>query len=480
MQQTKDNKLSEINNYCKTYSIITENLKSLLGVFDLRYINTLFSRSKVRGVDGKNIFPILFLIRFLDFENVSQLMHSGLSEKLGCKKDVFYDFMKNPRIDWRKVVFLFAKQALKIIREKSEDDGKRQPRCLIVDDSLLIKTGKKIEMIGKVHDHVSHRFHLGMKMLTLGYSDGKGFLPLDFSLHHEPGKKGNRGLNKKELEAQFSKEREEGAPGRERELEMSKDKISMALEMMAHDIGKIDYVLADSWFICEKFIKEIKSFGKGIEVIGLMKSNRKVKIGDRNYRADTVPEVKRKDAKYSSKLKCHYISLPMSYKGIEMRGYWIRMKGQKNWCLLISTDQKDSFLKAMRTYQIRWSIEVFFRDCKQNLNLGGCQSKDLDAQIADISIVLMNYTVLALKKRFEDYETLGEIFRGFKEMMLKKTLVQKIWSLLIGLFDSVFAEFGIDWNAFIRIFIIKRNHILEEIEKNFSELFSSPMQLAEN
>lgn len=211
---------------------------------------------------------------------------------------------------------LFSKQALKVIRGNSGDSGKQGPRCLIVDDSLLQKSGKRIELMGKVYDHASHSYQLGMKMLTLGHSDGKCFLPLDFSLHHEPGKKKNKGLKKTELKAQFSKKRNGGVPGRERELEMGRDKISTALEMIARAVGKlgkVDYVLAGSWFICEKFIKKVRSFKKGIEVIGLIKTNRNVRIGGRNYRAANIPEVKRRQIKYCRKFKCHYISLEMSY-----------------------------------------------------------------------------------------------------------------------------------------------------------------------
>ena len=80
----------------------------------------------------------------------------------------------------------------------------------------------------------------------------------------------------------------------------------------------------------------------------------------------------------------------------------------------------------MKQYQIRWSIEVFFKDCKQNLHLNSCQSTDFDANIAHISIVFMNYMILSLRKRIDDYETLGGIFREIKEQMLERILLQQI------------------------------------------------------
>jgi RNAse (barnase) inhibitor barstar len=217
---------------------------------------------------------------------------------------------------------------------------------------------------------------------------------------------------------------------------------------------------------------EIKNFNKQVNVIGLMKMNRMVTIGNKNYKASDIPDIKRKNIKYSNKLKCHYITQKIGYKNIGMRAYWIKIKGQNNWCLLVSTNEKLTFIKAMEYYQIRWGIEVFFKDCKQNLKLGDCQSKDFDAHIASISIVFMNYMVLALKKRFEDYETLGILFRNFKDMMLQRTLIQRIWAIIIELFDSVLIQFGVNWEEFMQCLIQNKDQIMEQFYKTFENLFS--------
>ncbi|MFA7615537.1 MAG: transposase [Weeksellaceae bacterium] len=372
----------------------------------------------------------------------------------------FYDFLNNPRINWRRIFGLFFKQVYTIIQKKSADEDSTQKGFLILDDSLMEKTGKTIELIGKVFDYSTHAYRLGMKTLTLGYSDGKSFLPMDFSIHNEPGNTGKRGLKEKDLKNQFTKQRDAKSPGYRRESEVSQDKISTSLQMINRCLNKwlkVDYVLVDTWFVCERFITGVKDIDKKLNVIGMMKSNRMVVIHEKTYKANSVPEVKRKNIHYSSKLKCHYIRLEMTCKGIEMTGYWVRMKGQNTWNLLISTDKKLTFLKAMKNYQIRWSIEVFFRDCKQNLGLQNCQSKDLDAHIATISIVFMNYLVLALKKRFEDYETLGILFRCVKEMILQQTIIQKIWIVILKLFGSVLGNFGIQWELFIRELIANQS-----------------------
>jgi len=479
MQRHKNTKsFSEIDSYCQDPSLLLNTFGHLLGQFDLRYINKLFSGAKKRGIAASKIFQTLFVLRFLDFSNVGQLMRSGVSKELSHKKDVFYGFLNNPNIPWRRITLLFFKQAYALVTKKT-DGGIGGPVFLVLDDTLLGKTGRRMEFIGKVFDHCTHTYQLGMKLLTLGLCDGKSFLPMDFSVHNEPGKAGNRGLKSKELKGQFSKTRKTGSAGLERASEVPVDKITIALQMIGRCLCKwlkADYVLADSWFICEKFLKGIQQIDKGLHVIGLMKANRIVKVGEKSYRADKIPELKRRKIQCSRKFKCSYISLEMVYRGIGMRGYWIKMNGQGKWSLLISTNVKLTFCKAMDYYKNRWSIEVFFKDCKQNIGLGSCQSTNFDAHIATISIVFMNYTVLALKKRFEEYETLGILFRSFKQMMLQQTIVQKIWNILIQLFNSVFTLMGVDWAKFISTLINKEEEILKSLNDTLMPLYSSDQQ----
>lgn len=479
MQHNKNTKsLSEVDPYCQNSSVIVGIFNQLLGKFDLRYINKLFSETKKRGIDGSKIFQTLFVFRFLDFSNVAQLMQSGFSKELSHQKDVLYDFLNNEKIRWRSIMLLFFKQVHNIINEKSEQDVDK-PKCLVLDDTLLGKTGKAMEFIGKVHDHCTHSYRLGMKMLALGYTDGKTFLPIDFSIHNEPGKTGKRGLKVKDLKAQFSKKRSPESAGYERALEVSVDKVTIALKMIKRCSKKwlkVDYVLADSWFICERFIKGILEINPKLHVLGLMKTNRNVTINEKNYKANTVPEIKRRNISRSRKFKCSYISLKIVYKGTEMRGYWIKMNGQNDWKLLVSSNDKLTFTKAMEIYTQRWSIEVFFRDCKQNLGLDTCKSVDFDAHVATISTVFMNYMVLALKKRFEDYETLGILFKDFKDIMLKQTIIQKVWGILIQLFDSVFTLMGIDWAKFISILINKQDEVLKTFNNALNLICPSEQQ----
>ena len=94
-------------------------------------------------------------------------------------------------------------------------------------------------------------------------------------------------------------------------------------------------------------------------------------------------------------------------------------------------------------YQIRWSIEVFFKEARQLLGLGNCQSNDFDAQIADTTITMTQHILLTLRYRFDHYESKGALFAGIKEGMISHRLNERLWGLfieLLKLIDTVFIE----------------------------------------
>ena len=483
MQRNKVKKsLSEINKYCSKSNLFINTFGDILKEFDLKYINSLLSKSKLKGENSAKIFQILFVLQYFDLKNIRRFYQSKKSQSIDCKKDVFYDFMKNAKIDWRTIMYLFVKQLFKLIENKSVTDSKqgKTPAFFIIDDSLLEKSGKKIEQIGKVYNHCNHVYSIGLKLLTLGFWDGKSFVPLDFSIHNEPGKTGKRGLRKKDIDCQFSKERPLGSAGYKRVQEVGIDKINMAINLISNALKRkisANYVLADSWFISEPFLTGVKSLSNSIDIIGLMKTNRIVEIKGQKYKASSIPDLKRKEIHYCKAFKCHYISLEIAFKNVKMKGFWVKMNGQDNWKLLISTDTKLSFINAMRYYQVRWSIEVFFKDCKQNLGINNCQSTDLDAYFAHFTIVMMNYMVLSLRKRFEDYESLGELFRHTKELLLESTLVEKIWEIIVELYVKIFSELGVDLDFFIKK-MIEIKESIEEYMKNTLEILSLTNQRA--
>ncbi|MGK0315087.1 MAG: hypothetical protein ACI86M_001315 [Saprospiraceae bacterium] len=128
----------------------------------------------------------------------------------------------------------------------------------------------------------------------------------------------------------------------------------------------------------------------------------------------------------------------------------MRMNGQSTWKYLVTTDMTLSFIKTMKLYQIMWTIEVFFKDAKQHLNLQGCQSNDFDAHISHYSLVCMEFTALSLIKRIEGYETIGNLLLNLKDSLIQQTILKKIWKLVMTIYNEILLNLGVDLDHFIR------------------------------
>ena len=55
------------------------------------------------------------------------------------------------------------------------------------------------------------------------------------------------------------------------------------------------------------------------------------------------------------------------------------------------------------------------KETKQYLGLGGYQGCDFNGQIADATLCYLTYTVMALEKRFTEYQTMGELFSDMED-----------------------------------------------------------------
>jgi len=188
MQHTKNTKnFSEfqkfIDNDNKTGLCLEDSLK----FFDIQRIFGQFESVKQSGIKVTFIMTSLLVMLFYRSRNI----HSYFSRQFGKladrngSKNPYYDLLGNEYINWRSILYLFARRYLNLSGKITEYSGKI--RALIFDDSPIEKSGKKIEAVSKMHDHVTGRYIFGYKLLVCGYWDGGNFIPVDFSLHRERG-----------------------------------------------------------------------------------------------------------------------------------------------------------------------------------------------------------------------------------------------------------------------------------------------------
>ena len=118
--------------------------------------------------------------------------------------------------------------------------------------------------------------------------------------------------------------------------------------------------------------------------------------------------------------------------------------GTNNWNVIVSSDASISFDKCFETYQMRWNIEVMNKECKQYLELGKYQGQDFDGQIADCTLCFITYTLLALDKRFNEYETMGELFAQHRSDLMALTLWRRILEMILEILEALSAVLSID------------------------------------
>jgi len=461
MLQSKDiNKIAELKNGFTPRWLEPDFILSSLKCFSFSTLCKCLTPLKQRGYSFESIFSCLICLPFLGLQTVHSFTGSAMADHIEARKDVFYRLKNNPKICWRVVLWMFSLKFIKLTSTQGENNSD-VPRCLVFDDSILPKTGRYIEKISKMFDHVSKRFILGYKLLAMGYWDGASFIPLDFSLHRERGSNADKpfGLKKKEYRKQYKKKREKGTHSWDRAREADSTKIESALKMFWRAISqgvKVDYVLMDSWFTCEAFVGAVKRVKKQtVHLIGMYKIP-KTKF---NYLGNmlTHSEIRNKlgKAKRCRKLKLHYKEALVDYNGVSIKMFFSRKGSNGKWRVFMTTNTELSFIKMIEIYQIRWTVEVFFKEGKQLLGLGKCQSKDFDAQIADTTITMIQHILLTLKYRFEHYETKGVLFNHVREGIIQSRLDERLWGLFIELIRLIEVLFdGIDemelWEKILR------------------------------
>ena len=461
MLQSKDiNKIAELKNGFTPRWLEPDFILSSLKSFSFSAVCKCLAPLKQRGYSFESIFSILISLPFLGLPTVHSFTGSVLAEHIQARKDVFYRLKNNTGICWRMILWMFSLKFIKLVAAQGESNS-NSPRCLIFDDSFLLKTGRYIEKISRMFDHVSKRFLLGYKLLAMGYWDGISFLPLDFSLHRERGKNADQpfGLKKKEYRQQHKKKREKGTHSWDRAREADMSKIESALKMFWRAISqgvKVDYVLMDSWFTCEVFVRAVRKVKKQtVHLIGMYKIP-KTKF---NYLGDmlTHSQIRNKLGKVTRcrKLRLYYKEALVDYNGVPIKMFFSRQGTNGKWRVFITTDTELSFIRMIEIYQIRWIVEVFFKEAKQLLGLGKCQSTDFDAQIADTTITMIQHILLTLKYRFEHYETKGALFNQVREGIIESRLDRRLWGLFIELIRLLEVLFeGIDemelWEKILR------------------------------
>ena len=373
-------------------------------------INKLFKQLKInqllraanikksRGISVQQVFEFIFLLALLG-KNQYRFLESKRGQG-GPGKDVYYNFLNNSNYAWRRFLLMLASKVTDAFDHLTSD---KRVRAFIIDDSPVARNrSKEAELLAKVFDHSKHCFIKGFNMLTLGWTDGYSFIPVDFAMLSSP----NETNRYNEASASIDKR----SHGFKRRLEAMTQKPNVVLQLIknALNVGmSADYVLMDTWFTNEPMIKNLRDIG--LNVIGMVKSNHRYRYNGQLMKLDEI-----RKCLYSGNKSDIIGSLLCETKdGIPVKLVFIRHRNKKGeWLVIASTDLALDAKEIIRIYGMRWEIEVFFKASKSLLKLGTeYQGRSYDMLIAHTTIVFSRYILLEWERRHnQDSRSFGELF----------------------------------------------------------------------
>ncbi|KAI4440337.1 IS4 family transposase ISGur1 [Schaedlerella arabinosiphila] len=409
---------------------ISKSIKKFFKRFHISSALKASNAYKKNGIPVIEIFQYLFL---LIFSNRSMYMSLITGRNTpGFAKDTVYRFMKMLQINWIRFTTLLASRIIRdaIVPLDSED----RANVLIIDDSMFERNrSKKVELLAKAYDHANHRYRFGFRMLTLGWSDGSSFLPVNSILLSSENKKNrvNEAVKVDKRTAGYKRRLLSIQKGTQAMLELLKTAKKAAVPAK--------YVLFDSWFSSPSTLHAVKTIG--YDVIGMVKKTPKMffRYKGEDMSLITIYNRNKKRHGRSRYLLSVLVDVVKDGKVIPAKVVYVRNRNKrKEYLCLISTDTTLDENEIIRIYGKRWDIEVFFKVCKSYLNLSReCNSLSYDAMTAHTAVVFTRYMMLSLESREgSDNRSLGELFLYFSDEMSDITWIQA-FRMLLQMFRTI-------------------------------------------
>jgi len=278
---------------------------------------------------------------------------------------------------------------------------------LLIDDTINRKTGKQMEEAGYHFDSAEGKAVWGHDIVTTHYVNGETEYPVRLNLY----------VKKETCQKQQG---------------IFKTKIQLAIEQINAFVPPPNtktVVAYDSWFFCRQIVEAITA--KGWDWVTQAESNRII-----HYRGKEVNVTKL--AKQLSEEE---------FKTVKIKGEIYTLCGLKVWMQkvgdvkLVVAKEPDGFhfyvsnrldwseKKVLESYKVRQSIDVFYRDAKQNLGLEEYQMRRGRGAIIHWHLAFNAYTLLALLRHLVSNGskllgrcllTLGDVCRWVKDQCFRR------------------------------------------------------------
>ena len=403
---------------------------------------------KEKGVPVLQIFKYKLCNVFSDRSMYMQQKTGSYKESFS--KNTFYRFLNGQKTNWLRFTTLLSKAVVDAVEPLTDKD---RVNAFVVDDSLFERTScKKTELGSRVFDHTTMRYTKGYRLMTLGWTDGNTFLPINSCLL----------ASSKDSNLIGPQEHFDGrslAAHRRKLAQMKGTDAMLELIKTAQKAGHTaDYVLFDSWFSNPAQLVAIKDLG--LDSIAMIKKSSRIRYEyeGKQLSIKKIFGICKKRRGRSKYLLSVNVMVGKDQK-IPARIVCVRnKKNKKDWIAFICTNPDLSEKEILRIYGKRWQIEVFFKTCKTYLQLiSECHSLSYDALTAHVAIVFARYMMIAMEqRRNEDDRSLGEIFFFFTDELADITFAESFQIILRAMFECIYTVFQVtdeQMDVFIKMFV---------------------------
>ncbi|MHA6481516.1 IS4 family transposase [Paenibacillus sp. strain BS8-2] len=197
------------------------------------------------GFSCAYIFRVIFTLLFHQ-KNWFRLLESNKGEAFPGK-DTIYRFLNHPGFAWRKFLTSLSLESIEKVESLTSED---RTKVFIFDDSMFERNrSKAVELLARFKDHATGSYYKGFRMMTMGWSDGHTFLPMDFSLLSSI-KSGIVGIS------EGIDKRTSGYKRRQEALQTGPQVIVAMIDRAIAAGASASYTLMDSWFTQHRLFKK--------------------------------------------------------------------------------------------------------------------------------------------------------------------------------------------------------------------------------
>lgn len=388
---------------------------------------------KEKGVPVIDIFKYKLCNVFADRSMYMQQKTGSFKESFS--KNTFYRFLNSPKTNWLRFTTLLSKKIADAVEPLTSED---RVNAFVVDDSLFERTScKQTELGSRVFDHTSMKYCKGFRLMTLGWTDGNTFLPVNSCLLASS--------KEKNLIGPVDQCDGRSLAAKRRKLAQTKGtEVMIELLKTAQNAGHhADYVLFDTWFSSPAQLIAVKKLG--LDSIAMLKKSSHIyyEYEGKQLSIKKIFGICKKRRGRSKYLLSVNVMVGKDEK-IPAKIVCVRnKKNKKDWIAFICTNPELSEEEIIRIYGKRWQIEVFFKTCKSYLQLiSECHSLSYDALTAHVAIVFTRYLMISMEqRRSKDDRTLGEIFYFFTDELADITFGESFQIIITAMIESISAIF---------------------------------------